>query len=194
MTIHCAGLTAEYNPFHNGHARQLAMLREQYGDVPVTAVLSGSFIQHGEPALLDKWTRAAAAVDCGVDLVLELPVLHSLRSADFFAAGGMAALAATGITDYAFCGVEGLGRGDTDMERAGRLIKDTALFLRSPEGNEALRRFLREGESRAFEGARALTVRMGRPPALDIVYNGAAQAKIDSEAPVERIYKPAGAQ
>ncbi len=53
---------------------------------------------------------------------------------------------------------------------------------------------LREGESRAFEGARALTVRMGRPPALDIVYNGAAQAKIDSEAPVERIYKPAGAQ
>lgn len=167
MTIHCAGLTAEYNPFHNGHARQLAMLREQYGDVPVTAVLSGSFIQHGEPALLDKWTRAAAAVDCGVDLVLELPVLHSLRSADFFAAGGMAALAATGITDYAFCGVEGLGRGDTDMERAGRLIKDTALFLRSPEGNEALRRFLREGESYGTAWEKA--VRAYRPEAAPLL-------------------------
>ncbi|MEE3381526.1 MAG: nucleotidyltransferase family protein [Succiniclasticum sp.] len=167
MTIHCAGLTAEYNPFHNGHARQLAMLRAQYGDVPVTAVLSGSFIQHGEPALLDKWTRAAAAVDCGVDLVLELPVLHSLRSADFFAAGGMVTLAATGVTDHVFCGVEGLGEGDTDMDRAGRLIQDTACFLRSPAGNEALRRLLREGESYGTAWEKA--VRAWRPEAAPLL-------------------------
>ena len=98
-----AGLTVEYNPFHNGHARQLSLLREQCGaDTPVVAVLSGSFVQHGEPALLDKWSRAAAAVDNGVDLVLELPVLASLRSADYFAAGAMQALAATGVVRHAY--------------------------------------------------------------------------------------------
>ena len=71
---------------------------------------------------------------------------------------------------------------------------DCWLRVSEAGGKELYQGTLREGEARAFEAARDLTVRMGRPSSLEIVYNGAAQAKIDSEVPVERIYKPAGAQ
>ncbi|MGI6262856.1 MAG: nucleotidyltransferase family protein [Succiniclasticum sp.] len=150
-----AGLTAEYNPFHNGHARQLAMIREACGaGTPVVAVLSGSFVQHGEPALLDKWTRAAAAVDCGVDLVFELPVLASLRSADYFASGAMQALAATGVVRHVFCGAEGLPGASLDATAS--LLRDTARYLWSEEGNVELRRLLQEGDSYGTAWERAI--------------------------------------
>ncbi|MCI6223396.1 MAG: nucleotidyltransferase family protein [Succiniclasticum sp.] len=150
-----AGLTVEYNPFHNGHARQLSLLREQCGaDTPVVAVLSGSFVQHGEPALLDKWSRAAAAVDNGVDLVLELPVLASLRSADYFAAGAMQALAATGVVRHVFCGAEGLpGKA---WGEADALLRETARYLWSAAGNAELRRLLKAGDSYGTAWERAV--------------------------------------
>ena len=70
------GVICEYNPFHLGHARQLAAVRQQLGrDTAVVCLMSGNYVQRGEPAVFDKGVRARAAVDAGADLVLELPAL-----------------------------------------------------------------------------------------------------------------------
>ena len=106
MNARVIGITAEYNPFHNGHRWQLQMLRETFGNVPVAACMSGWFVQRGETALADPWTRAVMAVRSGVDLVLLLPSWYSLRSADYFAAGAVKTLAATGIVNILACGAE----------------------------------------------------------------------------------------
>ncbi|MBO6266332.1 MAG: nucleotidyltransferase family protein, partial [Acidaminococcaceae bacterium] len=106
MKIQAAGITAEYNPFHNGHLWQLQALRRILGDVPVIVCMSGWFVQRGEPALADPWTRAEAAVRSGADLVLLLPSLYSLRSADFFAEGAVKLLAATGLIGTLVCSTE----------------------------------------------------------------------------------------
>ena len=90
------GIVAEYNPFHNGHLHHLQETKKLTG-LPAIAVMSGSFMQRGEPAFLDKWLRARLAVENGVDLVLELPAAFSLRSAEFFASGAVKILAATGV-------------------------------------------------------------------------------------------------
>jgi predicted nucleotidyltransferase len=95
-----AGIIAEYNPFHNGHAWQIEQIRRRLGPVPVIAVMSGHFTQRGEPVILDKWRRAEAAVRGGVNLVLELPFRQACRSAEFFARGGVELLAATGLAGY----------------------------------------------------------------------------------------------
>ena len=101
------GVIAEYNPFHNGHLLHLTEARRLAGgDLPVIAVMSGSVVQRGEPAFCNKWARAQMAVQNGVDLVLELPAVFSCRSAEFFAAGAVQLLAATGITDYLAFGAE----------------------------------------------------------------------------------------
>ena len=81
------GIICEYNPFHNGHAKQIRTVHAQDGTC--VCLMSGNYVQRGEPAILDKWTRAKAAVLCGADLVLELPVTYALRSAEGFAAGGV---------------------------------------------------------------------------------------------------------
>ena len=99
MSLHAIGITAEYNPFHNGHRWQLQTLREKSGNVPVIACMSGWFVQRGEMAAVDPWIRASMAVHAGVDLVVLLPAWYSLRSADYFAAGAVKTLAATGIVD-----------------------------------------------------------------------------------------------
>ena len=73
---------AEYNPFHNGHHYMLRTLRSRFGSsAPIVVVMSGSFVQRGEPALFDKWTRASWALDGGADCVIELPALYALSSA-----------------------------------------------------------------------------------------------------------------
>ena len=101
------GIVAEYNPFHNGHALHLAGARRLVGEnAPAVAVMSGSFMQRGEPAFADKWLRAACAVNFGVDVVFELPTVFSCRSAEFFAAGAVQLLAATGVVKYLAFGAE----------------------------------------------------------------------------------------
>ncbi len=98
------GIIAEYNPFHNGHLHHLREAKKT--GLPAIAVISGSIMQRGEPAFLDKWRRARLAVLNGVDLVLELPCAFSLRSAEFFARGAVGLLAASGCVKYLACGVE----------------------------------------------------------------------------------------
>ena len=102
-----AGIIAEYNPFHRGHGWQLSALRGQLGqDTDVVAVMSGNFVQRGDLAILDKHARAEAALSCGVDLVLELPSPWSCATAERFAQGGAALLAATGVVTHLVFGSE----------------------------------------------------------------------------------------
>jgi len=83
------GIIAEYNPFHAGHAYQISEIKKNFPAEEIVAVMSGSFTQRGTPAILDKWMRARLAVLNGVDLVLELPFLYAVRSAQDFARGGV---------------------------------------------------------------------------------------------------------
>ena len=95
MTI--TGIIAEFNPFHNGHK----YLLEQADGLKIVA-MSGNFMQRGEPAIVDKWTRAQMALENGADLVVELPFLVSVQAADFFGQGAVAILARLGMDTLAF--------------------------------------------------------------------------------------------
>ena len=99
------GIIAEYNPFHAGHAHQIAMIKK-FCDAEIVAVMSGSFTQRGSPTILDKWTRARLAISGGVDLVLELPFISAVRSAQDFARGGIRLLESLGVVDTLAFGTE----------------------------------------------------------------------------------------
>ncbi|MGO3019435.1 MAG: nucleotidyltransferase [Lactococcus cremoris] len=91
------GIIAEFNPFHKGHE----YLLNQIDGLKIVA-MSGNWMQRGDPAIFDKWTRAEMALSCGADLVVELPVMVSVQAADFFASGAVDILKNLGITDLAF--------------------------------------------------------------------------------------------
>lgn len=100
--MHAVGLITEYNPFHNGHLHHLQeSLRVAEADVSV-AVMSGHFLQRGEPALVDKWVRAEMALAAGVDLVVELPLPWAASSAPDFARGAVQVLDALGVDSLCF--------------------------------------------------------------------------------------------
>ncbi len=103
-----AGIVAEYNPFHNGHAFHIEKTRSQNGGeaTHVVAVMSGSFVQRGEPAVMPKFDRARAALAGGADLVLELPVPWCLSSAEGFAFGAVSLLEALGCVEILSFGSE----------------------------------------------------------------------------------------
>ncbi|MBQ6159973.1 MAG: nucleotidyltransferase family protein [Oscillospiraceae bacterium] len=91
------GIICEYNPFHNGHRCQLRLARALAGeDCALVCLMSGNFVQRGEPAVFPKMVRAEAALRCGADLVLELPLTAALSSAEGFATGGVSLLTALG--------------------------------------------------------------------------------------------------
>lgn len=96
------GVIVEYNPFHNGHRYHLEQARQKSQADVVIAIMSGNFLQRGEPAILDKWTRAEQALVNGADLIIELPVCYAIQSADYFAKGGIKLLHSLGVTDLCF--------------------------------------------------------------------------------------------
>ncbi|WP_274651582.1 nucleotidyltransferase [Paenibacillus humicola] len=100
------GLIVEYNPFHNGHLYHLQQSVKITKADAVVAVMSGHFLQRGEPALADKWTRTEMALRGGCDLVIELPVAYSTQAAEWFAYGAVALLGATGVVDSLCFGSE----------------------------------------------------------------------------------------
>lgn len=93
------GLVTEYNPFHNGHKYHLLKSKEITGATHTIAVMSGNFLQRGDPSLFNKWIRAEMAVREGVDLVLELPTLYACSSAEFFAFGSISLLNKLNMVD-----------------------------------------------------------------------------------------------
>lgn len=100
------GIVVEYNPFHNGHLYQIQLLRERFNPDGIVVIMSGHFVQRGQPAIFDKWLRTEMALACGVDLVLELPFYEATSSAEGFAEGAVSALAATGIVTHLAFGTE----------------------------------------------------------------------------------------
>lgn len=87
------GIICEYNPLHKGHKKQIDRIRAQDPSGTIVCLMSGNFVQRGMPAIVSKMVRAKSAIDCGVDLVLELPVIYALSSAEGFAKGGVDILA-----------------------------------------------------------------------------------------------------
>ncbi|MDD2377353.1 MAG: nucleotidyltransferase [Bacilli bacterium] len=83
------GIIAEYNPFHNGHLYHLNKVKELYPDAIIVLVLSGPFLQRGNPSILNKWDKTEIALEYGIDLVIELPFPFATQSADIFAKGAI---------------------------------------------------------------------------------------------------------
>ncbi len=105
--MQAVGIVAEYNPFHAGHAWHIRETRRLLGgDAAVVAVMSGNWVQRGECAVFDKWTRARAALEGGADLVLELPTVWAVSSAESFARGAVGILKAAGVVDVLSFGSE----------------------------------------------------------------------------------------
>lgn len=100
------GIIAEYNPFHNGHAYHLAKSKQEAKADYTIAVVSGNFVQRGNVSLVDKWTKADMALSNGADLVIELPTIYSISSAENFAYGAIKILDSLNIVDYVSFGSE----------------------------------------------------------------------------------------
>lgn len=145
-----AGITAEYNPFHKGHAYQISKTRHDAGAQYVITVMSGDFVQRGAPAVFDKYLRAEAALMSGVDLVLELPAVYACASAEFFAAGAVSLLDSIGCVDILSFGSE-LGKIEMILSAAEVLTEEPEKF------REALKENLKTGSS--FPKARADALR-----------------------------------
>ena len=131
------GIVCEYNPFHNGHAYHITRSLQEIGpDEGVVCVMSGDFVQRGEPAVYSKFARAEAACRGGADLVLELPLPWCLSSAEGFARGAVGLLGAFGVRHLAF-GSE-TGEAEELEELAGALLQPgvqeeiTALLKNTP--------------------------------------------------------------
>ncbi len=135
------GIICEYNPLHAGHKKQIDLIRSKDPDCAVVCLMSGNFVQRGHPAIVDKALRAQAAVACGADLVLELPVTASLSSAEGFAEKGVGILAG-------FCHQLSFGVETENTE----LLLETICALESSDFTEKLQNTLAQGLS--FPAAR----------------------------------------
>ena len=103
---HVVGIIGEYNPFHNGHAYHLVKSKQEAEAEYSVAVISGNFVQRGNVSLVDKWEKASMALSSGVDLVIELPTIYSISSAENFAYGAVRLLDSLNIVDYLSFGCE----------------------------------------------------------------------------------------
>lgn len=100
--MHIVGIVAEFNPFHEGHGYFVDKIKDKYPDSLLISVMSGNFVQRGEPALYDKWKRSRVAIENGIDLVVQLPTRFSNASSYFFAYGAIEILNALGVNTIAF--------------------------------------------------------------------------------------------
>ena len=140
------GIVAEYNPFHNGHARLIEQTRARLGaDCPVVCVMSGDFVQRGSPAVYAKFARAETAARCGADLVLELPLPWALSSAEGFARGAMGLLGSLGVVTHLSFGSE-----CGDVQRLERIAEN----LIDPAVNAEISRELNENANNSYASAR----------------------------------------
>lgn len=150
--MQAVGIVAEYNPFHNGHALHIRKTKEHFNE-PIITVMSGSFVQRGEPAFLDKWTRARLAILGGANLVIELPTSFSLRSAEFFARGSIDLLNATGLVENISCGAE----------HPENNFSELAQTYYSRETQNLIKEYLKEGLSYAAASEKAIKQSLSSP-------------------------------
>ena len=153
LLLHTVGIICEYNPLHSGHKKQLDWIRAENGsDCAIVCLMSGNFVQRGHPAIFDKTLRAQAAIACGGDLVLEMPVTAVLSSAEGFAAGGVEILSM-------LCDSLCFGAENPDAA----VLSEIAAALLSPAFSEKLRPYLERGLS--FPAARQSALEEMRLPA-----------------------------
>ncbi|MBC6003951.1 MAG: nucleotidyltransferase [Paeniclostridium sordellii] len=158
------GLIVEYNPFHNGHLYHLKKSLEITNSTHSIAVMSGNFLQRGEPALFDKYKRAEMAVSNGVDLVVELPTLYACQSAEIFAHGAITLLNSLNCIDSICFGSE---HGDIDL-----LVEISKILINEPDKFKTLlKRNLDEGILFALARSKALSEYMLNHTNLNIYEN-----------------------
>jgi len=162
--VNVAGIVAEYNPMHSGHIYHLQKTREICEADFVVVVMSGNFTQRGEPAVYDKWLRAAAAVKNGVDLVLELPFAYACNSAGYFATGAVNILDGLGCVTHLSFGSES-GEVQPLLDLAKFLAKEPKDY------KEALKRNLDKGISFPKAREAALSETFGNADALKLPNN-----------------------
>jgi len=102
INIKICGIICEYNPLHNGHIYQIQKAKEQTNADFIVCIMSGNFVQRGESAVFDKFSRAKAAIESGADAVVELPTIYALQSAEYFAFGGVQIADSIGCTHLCF--------------------------------------------------------------------------------------------
>ncbi len=159
------GIIAEYNPLHNGHRYQLEQARSLTGADFVIAVMSGDFVQRGEPAVYDKYTRTRMALNAGADLVLELPSCFAAGSAEDFASCGVALLDRIGVVDFLCFGSE--------CGQTAPLIQTAGILAQEPPSYQEI---LRE------ELARGLTFPQARSEALLSILSSGPDPETDWKA------------
>lgn len=155
-----AGVIVEYNPFHNGHLYHLEQTKKVTGADVVIAVMSGSFLQRGEPALVDKWTRTRMALENGIDIVIELPYVYSTQKAEIFAKGAVSLLTAIGVDELCF----GSEAGDIHA------FEETLSFIEENKKhyNERIKYFMNEGNSYPKATSLAFQSLKGHEDVLDL--------------------------
>ncbi|MCZ8539428.1 nucleotidyltransferase [Psychrobacillus psychrodurans] len=151
------GIIVEYNPFHNGHLHHLQQTRIKTNNDIVIAVMSGNFLQRGEPALVDKWTRSKMAIASGVDLVIELPYAFATAQASDFAKGSIFLLDALKCSSFCFGSEEG------SLEAFQQTY--SLLSTKKDEYNTAIANYIKKGIS--------------YPKALNEAYNDISKASTD---------------
>ncbi|MBC8530968.1 nucleotidyltransferase [Gehongia tenuis] len=153
--MNVTGIVAEYNPFHNGHLYHLRQAVQRSDCNYVVCVMSGNFTQRGEPAMTDKWTRARAALQLGVDVVLELPFLYAAMPANRFAYGAVKILSGLGpVTHLAF--------GSEDAAAAEH-FRALSKYLHTEEFQRILKSYLAQEPSYPVAYAKALAKISGLP-------------------------------
>lgn len=130
-----SGIVVEYNPFHNGHRYHLKNAKEKNN--VVIAVMSGDFVQRGEPSFINKWEKCRTALEEGVDIVAELPVFYSCQSAEIFARGAVGILDILGAEEIVF------GSESEDTEKMKKIIS----LEKNEEFLEKLRENMKKGDS-----------------------------------------------
>ena len=150
------GIIAEYNPFHNGHLHQITEAKKKSSIDYTICIMSGNFTQRGEPALFDKWTRAAMAVKSGVDLVIELPCVFTVRSAQDFARGGIRLLNSLNVHHISF------GSEHADLS----LLEKVSAASLDPAITEELHSNLKSGQSYAAVLSDAISKTHSIPKAI----------------------------
>lgn len=136
--IVCA-IIAEYNPFHNGHLYQIQQIKKTLNASHIVVIMSGSFVQRGQSAIINKYNRAKLAIDNGVNLVIELPSYYTLQSAKYFAQGGVNILNSSNVVDYLVFG----------SESDNKSIKSASEMIFSNEDiyNENIKHYMNLGNS-----------------------------------------------
>ncbi len=152
------GVIAEYNPFHNGHQYHIQKSKEITKSKYCIAVMSGDFVQRGAPAIYDKYTRTKMALECGADLVIELPSIFASSSAEDFASCGIALLDKLGVVDSVCFGSES---GDIEELKAISSI----LAAEPPVYTESLKEELKKGA--AYPKARQTALELSCPDHID---------------------------